>query len=237
MDYQLFDYGDQAIVIELGKVIDPEINRRVQLLGQLIMKAKIPAIETIIPAYATLTVTFNGQITNGKMLRQRLVPIIESSLSGDLPVAKTWLIPVAYGGEYGPDLRDVADYGGITPTEVIRLHTAQKYLIYFLGFLPGFAYMGTVPDQIAMPRLASPRLKIPAGSIGIAGQQTGFYPVTSPGGWRIIGQTPLKLYQPENPVSFYQAGDQIQFEAVTPAEFKAIQLTVQAKTYQPREAE
>lgn len=237
MDYQLFDYGDQAIIIELGKVIDPEINRRVQLLGQSIMKAKIPAIKTIIPAYATLTVNFNGQITNGKLLKQRLVPIIESSLNGNLPEAKTWLIPVAYGGEYGPDLEDVADFGGITADKVIQLHTAQKYLVYFLGFLPGFAYMGTVPDQIAMPRLASPRLKIPAGSVGIAGKQTGFYPVTSPGGWRIIGQTPLKLYQPENPVSFYQAGDQIQFEAVTHAEFKAIQLTVNAGTYQPKEAE
>lgn len=110
----------------------------------------------------------------------------------------------------------------MTTDEVIKMHTSQLYYIYLLGFLPGFAYAGFVEDQIAMPRLAKPRLKIPAGSVGIAGKQTGMYPVTSPGGWRLIGQTPLKLYDSKSPVPFYQAGDWLKFIAVSVVEFEKI---------------
>lgn len=230
--YQLTPLGDQALVITLGDSIDPVVNRRLQTLIKEILQANLPGIVALIPAYSTLTVTYDGIVTNYDKLSHTLKPLIDSSLSAPLATPTTWLIPVRYGGDGGPDLADVANFADQSTGEVVQAHTDQDYLIYFLGFLPGFAYMGSVDDKIAMPRLAKPRLEIPAGSVGIAGKQTGFYPVASPGGWRIIGQTPLNLYDPAHPQSFYSAGDRVRFFAVTDHEFDLIKTDVANGTYQ-----
>lgn len=234
MDYRMIPVGDQAVAIEMGTAIDPAVNQRLQTIGQAVLAAHLPMVKTVIPGYATLTVTFNGQMATTEMVMKKLTPLIDAAMQAKLAPHQTWLIPVCYGGEFGPDLADVATFAKCSAEEVIAKHTSRDYLIYFMGFLPGFAYMGSVVDEIAMPRLAEPRLEIPAGSVGIAGAQTGFYPVASPGGWRIIGQTPLKLYDPAHPQSFYHAGDLIRFQAVSSAEFATIKQSVAAGTYQPK---
>ena len=216
-NYQIIPVGDQALAIEFVNRIDPVVNRHLQQIGRYILKQHLSAVKTIIPAYRTLTVTFDGGQTGFEELKDQLEPLIEKSMNAPLPPSKTWLIPVCYGGKYGPDLEDVARFAGLSTADVIKEHTAQSYLIYFLGFLPGFAYMGSVDQKIAMPRLE---------------QQTGFYPVASPGGWRIIGQTPLKLYDEKNPASFYHAGDSVKFFAVDEEEFQKIQLADRLGKYQ-----
>lgn len=230
--YQIIPVGDQALAIEFANRIDPVINQHLQLIGRRILKQHLSAVKTIIPAYRTLTVAFDGSQTSFVELKDQLQPMIEESMNAPLPPSKTWLIPVCYGGEFGPDLKDVAEFADLSEAEVVKEHTSKSYLIYFLGFLPGFAYMGSVDQNIAMPRLDQPRLEIPAGSVGIAGAQTGFYPVASPGGWRIIGQTPLQLYDEKNPESFYHAGDSVRFFAVDQDEFEKIRLTDQLGKYQ-----
>lgn len=220
--YQLITVGDQAISIEFPNEINPEINLRLQALAKIITTDKVVGVQAVIPAYHTLLVTFDAMRITPRKLKQQLERIIADQLAAPLPPKRTLIIPVCYEDPYGPDLSDVADYAGISTDEVIKRHTGKSYLIYFLGFLPGFAYMASVDDQIAMPRLSKPRVKIPAGSVGIAGIQTGFYPVTSPGGWRLIGKTPLTLYQPDNPEPFYHAGDEIKFEAIDKETFDVI---------------
>lgn len=165
--YQLTPLGDQALVITLGASIDPVVNRRLQTLIKEIRQANLPGIVVLIPAYSTLTVTYDGIVTNYDKLIHTLKPLIDPSLSAPLATPTTWLIPVRYGGDGGPDLTDVANFADQSTGEVVQAHTDQDYLIYFLGFLPGFAYMGSVDDEIAMPRLAKPRLEIPAGSVRI----------------------------------------------------------------------
>lgn len=227
--YQLTPLGDQAIMVQMADRIDLHENQRLQAIARLISG---PEILGVVPAYSTLTVNFDAQQTTMPKMMERLEQVIQQSLQMELPAAKTWLIPVVYGEEFGPDLNDVAEFAQTSPAEVIKRHTEKDYLIYFRGFLPGFAYMGSVDQTIAMPRLATPRLSISAGSIGIAGQQTGFYPVESPGGWRLIGRTPLNLYDPQSPQSFYQAGDYVRFVPVNQREFEQIQRAVDRHQYQ-----
>ncbi len=230
--YNIIPVGDQALSINFPAVIRPEINRRLQILAHQILKADLIGVLTVIPAYHTLMVTYEAIKVSFQEAVEALRPIIDHNLDRPLPPSKIWRIPVCYDEKFGPDLAAVAAFGHMTVNEVVQRHTAKPYLIYFLGFLPGFAYMASVDDQIAMPRLAKPRLQIPAGSVGIAGHQTGFYPVTSPGGWRLIGRTPLTLYQPEHPKAFYQAGDQVQFVAVDVNRFNEIEAADQAGNYQ-----
>ena len=142
-------------------------------------------------------------------------------------------IPVCYGGEYGPDLQNIADLAGLTPEEVIKIHSSEDYLIYMLGFLPGFSYLGGLDERIHTPRLANPRIRIPAGSVGIGGSQTGIYPLDSPGGWQLLGMTPVKTYDPgrEVPILF-EAGDYIRFVPVTEEEYLKIKKQVDEGAYQ-----
>lgn len=220
--YQINPLGDQALEISFVNRIDPAVNLRIHQISRLILSAHIPAIYTVIPAYRTLTVLFDGV----NAVATDLIPVLDSIVSRafhNKPApTKTWLIPVLYGGQYGPDLSSLAKFAHTDEAGAIKLHTSRDYLIYFLGFLPGFAYMASVTDRIAMPRLAKPRLKIAARSIGIAGKQTGFYPITSPGGWQIIGRTPVTLYHPEHPKSFYAAGDKVRFFAIDHDEYERI---------------
>ncbi|GAF37903.1 5-oxoprolinase subunit PxpB [Lentilactobacillus farraginis] len=229
--YRIIPVGDQALSIEFANKIDAQVNRRIQSLGKTILAAQLTGVQAVIPAYHTLMVTFDGLNQTYKQLVQELQPIIDVGIAAPLPLQRILKIPVCYESPFNPDLADVAEFAGTTTQEVIRLHTQQPYLIYFLGFLPGFAYMASVVDKIAMPRLTKPRVEIPAGSVGIAGIQTGFYPVTSPGGWRLIGQTPLTLYDADHPEPFYHAGDLVQFEPISKTQFEKIKAADQAGRY------
>lgn len=214
--------GDQALVVEFGQEISEELNRKVQILNQKITDRKIEGIVETVPTFRSLLVTYDPAVIGFQKLKQILEKIpADVDMSGDQG-HHVVEIPVCYGGEFGEDLPDVAAHAGLSEEEVIRLHSEKEYNIYMLGFLPGFPYLGGLDPRLHTPRLANPRTKIPAGSVGIGGEQTGIYPLDSPGGWRLIGRTPLKLYDPDREEPFlYQDGDYIRFVPITREEYEA----------------
>ncbi len=227
--------GEQGLVAEFGTSIDPEINRRVHSTGALIRAAGIPGIREVVPTYRSLLIYFDPLTISRRQLIENVRSLVAGAESGQASTfARVIEIPVAYGGEYGPDLEFVAGHTGLSPDEVVAIHTSVPYLVYMLGFTPGFPYLGGMSERIAAPRLEQPRTVIPGGSVGIAGTQTGIYPVASPGGWRIIGRTPVRLFDPGAADPFlFAAGDYLQFTAVSVADYGAIGEQVAAGRYQP----
>lgn len=216
-------FGDCALLVEFGDTISLEINCKVVALNQAIVKAVIRGIEETVPTYRSLLVRYDPVKTSYDQLVlqirnfERLVEKPSLAAAG-----KTATIPVVYGGEYGPDLGYVAQYHGLTEEQAVKLHSGRKYRVYMLGFVAGFPYLGEVADEIATPRLETPKLKVPAGSVGIAEKQTGIYPCEAPGGWRIIGRTPLRLFNPQQePPALLEPGDIVKFEPIPESLFKA----------------
>lgn len=225
--------GDRAIFIELGDSIDPDVNQRVRNLKLAIEKAGIPGVVESVPSYRSLLVYFEPLQISAPEFRETIGNLLKSLTSGESPERRLIEIPTTYGGEFGPDLELVASHNNLSDAEVVRLHSSTRYLIYMIGFMPGFPYLGGMSPDIATPRKTTPRLKIPAGSVGIAGNQTGIYPAESPGGWQIIGRTPLELFHPtREPPSILQAGDYLTFVSVTPEEFTIVKESVRNGTYQ-----
>jgi inhibitor of KinA len=228
--------GDKAVFVEFGDAIDPNLNRRVRHLKLSIEKASIPGISETVPTYRSLLVYFEPLQINVRKLRATLYSLVQSLVESEIPKPKLIEIPTVYGDEYGPDLEFVATHNGLSTSEVVQIHTGTPYLIYMIGFIPGFPYLGGMSPRIATPRLETPRTKIPAGSVGIAGTQTGIYPTGSPGGWRLIGRTPLQLFNPKcEPPALFQAGDYLNFISVTPEEFTSIKQAVEQGTYLVKE--
>ncbi|AVX21754.1 sensor histidine kinase inhibitor, KipI family [Carboxydocella sporoproducens DSM 16521] len=224
--------GDKGVVVEFGNSISKEINKKIRSLMLAIEQAELPGIMELIPTYRSLLVLYEPLAWKyGDLILQ--LEKIEANLGAlKLPEPQVILLPVVYGGEYGPDLNFVSEHAKLTPEEVIKIHTGTDYLIYMLGFTPGFPYLGGMDERIATPRLQTPRTKIPAGSVGIAGSQTGVYPIESPGGWQIIGRTPVKLFDParEKPV-LLQAGNYVRFYQITPEEYQEIAQLVEKGQY------
>jgi len=215
--------GDQALLVEFGKEISPEINRRVREFFRRASGHKVPGIGEMISSYCSALVYYDPFLLSYSETTAWAKEFLGSRSAEEEAAVPAKEVPVLYGGEQGPDLSFVARHNQISEAEVIRLHTGQTYLVYVVGFSPGFAAMGIVPPKIQAPRLASPRTKVAAGSVGIGGLQTGIYAVESPGGWQLIGRTPLKLFDLEkNPPSFFQAGDYARFYAIDEREFKEI---------------
>jgi inhibitor of KinA len=233
----LLPLGDSALVIRFGDRIDPEIHGRVMSGLAAIERCGLPEITDIVPSYASLTVHYDpARCRNGNNASVPLLPYhrlamellkildgLPESGAAPSPPLRSIEIPVCYGGLYGPDLEAVADHNGMTPEEVIALHSEARYRVYLIGFAPGFPYLGGMPERIAMPRRPSPRPRVPAGSVAIGGAQTGIYPIDSPGGWHIIGRTPLRLFSPERmPPALLFAGDAVRFRCISPEEFAAL---------------
>ena len=228
--------GDKAIFVEFGDAIDPKLNRRVRHLKLSIEKASIPGITETVPTYRSLLVYFEPLQINARKLRATLHSLVQSLVESEIPKPKLIEIPTVYGGEYGPDLEFVAARNSLSTSEVVQIHTGTPYLTYMIGFIPGFPYLGGMSPKIATPRLETPRTKIPAGSVGIAGSQTGIYPAESPGGWRLIGRTPLQLFDPRRePPALFQTGDYLNFISITPEEFTSIKQAVEQGTYSVKE--
>ncbi|MBR2142574.1 5-oxoprolinase subunit PxpB [Anaerovibrio sp.] len=222
-EVRILTVGDCGVSVEFGQEINLDINHRVTALKMLLKEKGIPGIVETIPTYCSLLIEYDPMVIQYDELVNNLKVLVNQLRDIKLPEKRVVEIPVAYGGEYGPDLKEVAETHGISEEEVIRLHSEPEYPIYMLGFVAGFPYLGGMNKAIATPRKKTPRLKIESGSVGIAGEQTGIYSVESPGGWQIIGRTPIKLYDPERerPV-LLEAGQYIKFKAITGEEFKAM---------------
>lgn len=219
--------GDKGLVVEFGNAISPEINNKVRSFALALEETDMAGLVEFIPTYRSLLLIYDPLVWKPGHLTARLRELESGLGTMKLPEPDIYYLPVVYGGEFGPDLAFVCRHTGLSEEEVIRTHTGVKYLTYMLGFTPGFPYLGGMDGRLAAPRLDNPRLNIPAGSVGIAGSQTGIYPVDSPGGWRIIGRTPVRLFQPggKKPV-LLSAGNYIRFFSVTPEEYQQITVEI-----------
>lgn len=215
--------SDHSLLVSFGEGISIESHLGVRKLSQLLLSDKPAHVRNLHPAYNSLLISFDPGAVAPEGLESHVWSLLDLLGTVTLPEAKHVEIPVVYGGPFGPDLHDVASHNRITEEDVVQIHTAGEYRVYFLGFSPGFPYMGGMPEQIAMPRLPTPRTSVPPGSVAIGGNQTGVYPVSSPGGWRIIGRTPLSLFDVklERP-AFLGMGDLVRFRKITSEEFDRI---------------
>jgi inhibitor of KinA len=216
--------GDQAVTITLGYSIDEATHRRVGAVVARLDRDRPAGMIDVVPAFASVTVHYDPAAVGGDAPVERLVARLTDLLTnlGDeaLPAPRVVEVPVCYGEDLGPDLHDVAARHGMTEDEVVRVHTAGDYLVYMVGFMPGFAYLGGLSDRIATPRRSSPRKAVPAGAVGIGGQQTGVYPMVSPGGWNLIGRTPVAIFDIARPrPALMMTGDRVRFRPITRDEF------------------
>jgi inhibitor of KinA len=201
--------------MELGEEISPKIQERIRAMLLALEKTPLSGVVEFLPGYRSLAVVYDPLCTSVTLLRAELLRIYQSLADLALPPPRLVEIPVCYGGEFGPDLGFVARHNQLTEQEVISLHSGSDYLVYMIGFTPGFPYLGGLDERLHTPRLASPRKKVPAGSVGIANGQTGVYPIDSPGGWQLIGRTPLQLFDPGREEPFLlAAGDTLRFSAI-----------------------
>lgn len=216
--------GDSAVNVEFGNEISEDINRQVSEYVHALEESKISGITGMIPTFRSVLISYDPRLLSYGEMISLLTQAFSMKGENKSKSRRVVEIPVCYGGEYGPDLAFVAEHANLTPEEVVRIHSSREYLIYMIGFLPGFPYLGGLDSRLVTPRLSQPRVRIPAGSVGIGGEQTGLYPLDSPGGWQLIGRTPIQTYLPSrNPPVIYEAGDWIRFVPVTPDEFKEIQ--------------
>ena len=230
--FRIVAAGDAAVIVELENRIDPVVNEMAIALAMAIQTAGLPGVRDVVPTYRSVAIHFDPLRINYDALVARVnrwmgdpSPV---SFGDPSPVPDATLslvrVPVCYGGEFGPDLADVAAFAAVSEAEAVRLHTSRIYRVFMLGFMPGFPYMGAVDQRIAAPRLSTPRVRVPVGSVGIAGMQTGIYSVSTPGGWRIVGRTPLKPFDLSRgePVLF-KPGDAVQFYAIDPGEYARLE--------------
>jgi inhibitor of KinA len=211
--------GDSAVVVEFGDEISQKVNRKVLSLADALGESALFGLGELVPTYRSLLVHYDplhlSYAEVGAFISEAL-PKCEERPPLETRVVE---VPVVYGGEFGPDIEFVAEHNGLSVQEVITLHSDAAYTVYMLGFTPGFAYLGGMSEAIATPRLETPRTLVPAGSVGIAGEQTGIYPIATPGGWRLIGRTPLELFDPEgDPPTLLRAGDKVRFVPISEEE-------------------
>lgn len=217
--------GESALIVEFDdrdNIIDRAVNARAIALADSVQRAGIAGVRDVVPAYRSVAVYFDPLRADYDALLAHLERAAgKPPAIGDAP-AQAIRIPVCYGGDLGPDLADVAAFARLSEQQVVELHCGQEYRVFMLGFVAGFAYLGIVDERIAMPRLETPRTRVPLGSVGIAGVQTGVYPAETPGGWRLIGRTPIKPFDPRRAEPFLlKAGDPVRFHAISRAEFDA----------------
>ncbi|MCG8540553.1 MAG: 5-oxoprolinase subunit PxpB [Clostridia bacterium] len=224
--------GDKALTMEFGNSISKEVNNKIRSITVAIETRNIKGIVELVPTYRSLMIHYNPLKISYDELINALKQLERQLETIELPAAQVVEIPTLYGGEYGPDIENVANHNQLKLEDVINIHTSNEYLIYMLGFTPGFPYLGGMDPKIATPRLESPRTKINAGSVGIAGGQTGIYPIDSPGGWQIIGRTPIPLFDSQREIPILlKAGNYIIFRSIGENEYKEIEEAVKKGTY------
>ena len=207
--------GDRALLVELGDDVDLKVNNRVRELFVAIKTDPLEGVVEANPSYRSLLLIFDPLKTTLSLLQNKIEKLLQTLDPSQICEPRRVEIPVVYGGEYGPDLEWVAGYHGITPDEVIRLHTEHTYHVYMIGFMPGFPYLGELPESLITPRRETPRTVVPRGSVALAQGQTGIYSTQSPGGWQVIGRTPLALFDPGKwPPALLEMGDRVKFFAI-----------------------
>lgn len=216
--------GDRAISIDFGQVIDPIINRHIRQTIERIKELQLDGIIELVPTYCALLVEYDAMLYSYSEICNIIEPTLEEGMANTTNELVTVVeVPTVYGGEFGPDLSFVATHNHLSEDEVVSIHSGTDYLVYMLGFIPGFTYLGGMDLRIATPRLSSPRTLIPAGSVGIAGEQTGTYPSDSPGGWQIIGRTPVTMYDMSKAqAALLKAGDYVRYVPIDESEFHRI---------------
>jgi inhibitor of KinA len=216
--------SDQSLLIYFGEQITLNAHENIRKLLLLLEREPIAGIRNLHPAYCSVLVKFDPLKWRHEQLEEILKQYFGRLEDATLPEPRQVEIPVCYGGEHGPDLIDVSEIRSMTPAQVIELHSSTTYIVYFLGFVPGFAYLGELPEALVTPRLPTPRRNVPPGSVGIAGRQTGVYPVATPGGWRLLGRTPLSMLRPEQDgFSLLSIGDRVRFTPINQQQFAALE--------------
>ncbi|MFF2752754.1 5-oxoprolinase subunit PxpB [Psychrobacillus sp. NPDC058041] len=228
-EVKIVPLGDSALIVRLGEGINSTLHKKVKNLSELLTEHPFEGFIELVPAYNNITIYYNpyivhtsqkGTFTAFEKVCTHIIELVKQFKINKSESPRLVSIPVCYGGEFGPDLKDVALYHNMTQEEVIRIHSESECLVYMLGFAPGFPLMGGMDERIATPRKETPRLSIKPGSVGIAGKQTGVYPLETPGGWQIIGRTPLNLFLPHmSPPTLLQSGDRIQFVPISPSDY------------------
>lgn len=232
MSYKILPNGDTALTVYFSNKISKEVNAVVTSFAHAVEKAEIKGVIETIPAFCCVTVLYNPCEISAFWLKLRLGILLRKLGDGSSFTPVLYKIPVCYEDEFSPDMENVERHTGLKREEIISIHSSTDYLIYMLGFLPGFAYLGEMDKRLITPRLETPRVEIEKGSVGIGGEQTGIYPVASPGGWQIIGKTPVNVYDKskESPI-LYRAGDYIRFVPVSKEEYFEIDKKVQEGSY------
>ena len=229
---RLLPAGDRALVAEFGNKIDPEVNDQVHALAGSLEKACPAGITELVPTFRSLLIHYDPDVLSYDQLKKKVEELEKDCHFASDTKRRVLHIPCCYGSHFGPDLPFMEKYTGLTRDEIIFLHSSRDYRIYMLGFLPGFVYLGGLDKRLEMPRLSTPRVKIPGGSVGIGGNQTGVYPMDSPGGWRLMGSTPVNFYDPlrQEPV-LCSSGDYIRFVPITSSDYYDIRQMEAKGTY------
>ena len=232
MNVRFLSAGDRALVVEFGDRIDRALNAEVLRLDTSLRSSELAGVVETVPTFRSLMVHYDPLVTTRANLERAIASLLDRK-PGSRSTGTLWRVPVCYDGEFAPDLAEVAHLTGLSPGEVIALHSGTRYHVYMLGFLPGFPYMGDLPPRLALPRRADPRVRVLAGSIAIATTLTAIYPYESPGGWHLIGATPIRLFDPERAQpALFAPGDTVQCEPVDPLAFASIKKAVDGGSYQ-----
>lgn len=231
MTVQFLKSGDTAMVVQFGDVIDKVLSNRVLQLSQRIRELDMPGVTGLIPTFRSLLVNYDPLAVSGEALKQKLEGLLDASDAQSQP-ARRWTIPVCYEGEFAPDLGDVAQASGLSLTQVVTQHVETLFHVYMLGFVPGYPYMGDLPPALVLPRRSNPRTRVPPGSVAIASVMTAIYPLESPGGWHLIGSTPVRLFDVlSTRPALFRPGDQVRFEPVGAAVYQDIRKAVDANDH------
>ena len=232
MNVRFLSAGDRALVVEFGDCIDRALSAEVLRLNASLRSSELAGVVETVPTFRSLMVHYDPLVTTRANLERAIASLLDRK-PGSRSTGTLWRVPVCYDGEFAPDLAEVAHLTGLSPGEVVALHSGTRYHVYMLGFLPGFPYMGDLPPRLALPRRADPRVRVPAGSIAIATTLTAIYPYVSPGGWHLIGATPIRLFDPERAQpALFAPGDAVQCEPVDSLAFASIKKAVNGGSYQ-----
>lgn len=235
-DFRILKAADSALVVEFGSVIDRKTSDRVLALAEALEQAGLPGVTEVVATFRSLSVNYDPLATAGSELERAIISFVDRPAQS-AHHKRLWMIPACYDPKFAPDIEDVAKTKGLSTAEVAALHAGTQYHVYMIGFVPGYPYMGDLPERLQLPRRSDPRLRVPPGSLAIATSMTAVYPYESPGGWHLIGTSPVRFFDAAAKGSLLGPGDGVKFEPVSPEEFDRIRKAVDRNDYVPESTE